>query len=86
MKQIMIGLAFALMATPVVAQQPAATKTVTDKAAVNPERMICKRSSPAGSLIETRRDCHTRAEWNQIAQTARATGQDMVDRAAIGGH
>ncbi|MDQ0836810.1 hypothetical protein [Sphingomonas faeni] len=86
MRQIMIGLAFALVATPVVAQQPSAKTAVTDKAPVKPERMICKRSAPAGSLIETRRDCHTRAEWGQIAQAARATGQDMVDRSATGGH
>ncbi|KQN14133.1 MULTISPECIES: hypothetical protein [unclassified Sphingomonas] len=49
------------------------------------ERRICKRSAPSGSLIETRRECHTRAEWDQIAQAGRAAGQDMVERAARSG-
>lgn len=49
------------------------------------ERRICKRSAPSGSLIETRRECHTRAEWDRIAQAARTEGQDMVERSARSG-
>lgn len=78
-KRMTIGLAFIMMASPSLAQQPAATEP--GKVTAKPERKICKRSAPSGSLIETRRDCHTRAEWDQIAQAARAQGQDMVDRA-----
>ncbi|KQN02650.1 hypothetical protein C8J42_101873 [Sphingomonas sp. PP-CE-1A-559] len=85
-KQVTFGLAFVLATAPAIAQQPATTDKVADKTASKPHPKICKRSAPAGSMIETRRDCHTREEWNEMAQSARATGQDMVDRSAAGGH
>lgn len=45
-----------------------------------PDKMICKRSAETGSMIPTRKECHTRAEWDAIAQSARVAGQEMVDR------
>ncbi|MEG3160624.1 hypothetical protein U1763_08920 [Sphingomonas sp. LB2R24] len=83
MRRTIIGLALLGMTGAVAAQQPAPTQgaNVPPKA----ERKVCKRSAPAGSLIETRRECHTREEWGRIAQAARASGQDIVDRAATGG-
>lgn len=80
---IIIGLAFFT-----TAQSPAAqTLTTTPRAngAAKAERVICKRSAPSGSLIETRRECHTREEWSRIAQAGRAEGQSIVDRAAARG-
>lgn len=82
-ERIAIALAFTLVASPSLAQQPVATEQ--SKVAVKPDRKICKRSAPSGSLIETRRECHTRAEWDQIAQIARAQGQDLIERAAATG-
>lgn len=79
-KRMTMGLALVMMASPLFAQQPTATDAA--KTTAKPERKICKRSAPSGSLIETRRECHTRAEWDQMAQAARAQGQDMVDRAS----
>lgn len=79
MGHIVIGLALLGM---VGTQQPA--PTTQGGATPAAERKICKRSAPSGSLIETRRECHTRQEWDQIAQAARATGQDMVSRASAG--
>jgi hypothetical protein len=84
MKRITVGLAtIAVAASPLFAQQPGSPAPA--KAAAKPERQICKRSAPSGSLVETRRECHTRAEWTRIAQEGRAVGQDVVDRAATGG-
>jgi hypothetical protein len=80
MKRLMVALAMVAAATPVAAQQPAATERST--LAAKTERPICKRSAPSGSLVPTRRECHTRSEWNDIAQSGRAQAQDMVDRAA----
>ncbi|KQM51013.1 hypothetical protein ASE69_06550 [Sphingomonas sp. Leaf208] len=84
MKRIAISLATIVIATSsVFAQQP--EPSAPAKAVAKPERPICKRSAPSGSLVETRRECHTRAEWNRLAQEGRAAGQDVVDRAAMGG-
>ena len=65
-------------AMPSAAAQPAAVPAPG-------ERRICKRSAPSGSLIETRRECHTRAEWDRIAQAARGESQEMVERSARSG-
>ena len=84
MKRIAISLATIVIATSsVFAQQP--EPSAPAKAVAKPERQICKQSAPSGSLIERRRECHTRAEWSRIAQEGRAAGQDVVDRAAMGG-
>jgi hypothetical protein len=82
-RRTVTGMVLLTMAQPLVAQQPPAIAQVG--APAKAERKICKRSAPSGSLIETRRECHTREEWSRIAQAARATGQDMVDRAGSGG-
>ena len=84
MKRIAMGLATIVVGTSAVcAQQPAPAAPA--KAVAKPERQICKQSAPSGSLIETRRECHTRAEWTRIAQEGRAAGQNVVDRATMGG-
>jgi hypothetical protein len=49
------------------------------------DKPICKRFADIGSLIPRRKECHTRAEWDQLAQGARATGQAMADRSRDGG-
>ena len=82
MRHIVIGFALLGMTGAVAAQQPSPAPQGSATPAA--ERKICKRSAPSGSLIETRRECHTRQEWDQIAQGARATGQDMVSRASAG--
>ena len=79
MKRITIGLAFIVTASPLLAQQP--VKAERSKAADRPDARICKRSAPTGSLVQTRRECHTQQEWDQIAQSGRVQAQDMVDRA-----
>ncbi len=83
MRRMITGMLLATMTQALAAQQPPAAPQTGSPA--KPERKICKQSAPSGSLIETRRECHTREEWNRIAQAARANGQDIVDRAASGG-
>lgn len=48
------------------------------------QRPICKRTVETGSLVRGRRECRTSAEWDRIAEAARAGGQNMVDRNASG--
>ncbi|WP_374942485.1 hypothetical protein [Sphingomonas sp.] len=62
------------VASAAVAQQP------QPPSAPKPDKMICKRSAEIGSMIPTRKECHTRSEWNAMAQSARIAGQEMMDR------
>lgn len=52
--------------------------------ATDPNKRICKRTVDTGSLVRGKRVCRTRAEWDRLAEAARAGGQDMVDRHAAG--
>ncbi|WP_347302769.1 hypothetical protein V5740_12305 [Croceibacterium sp. TMG7-5b_MA50] len=80
-----------LMLAPDQAAQPVAASTATEAvqtAAVAAEaettaaanKRICKRSTPTGSMIASRRECRTAAEWDRLAEAARAHGNDVVDR------
>jgi hypothetical protein len=51
-------------------QQAGATKTG--------EPMICRRVQETGSLGRGRRVCHTRAEWDRLAQTQRENSPGMT--------
>lgn len=48
------------------------------------ERRICRKLADTGSLIARKRECRTAAEWDQLAQAARAGGQYLVDQNAGG--
>ncbi len=65
-----------------------ALATGTQGDAVDPqpakEKMICKRTVDTGSLVRGKRECRSRADWDRIAEAARAGGQDIVDRSAGG--
>lgn len=51
------------------------------------ERLICQTMQETGSLARQRRQCFTRAEWDRIAEAARARGQrlqsDMTSAGAV---
>lgn len=64
-----------LVAGSAAAQQPA-PKQPSGKA----EKPICKREAPIGSMIPTRKECHTRAEWDRMARDNRADAQADADR------
>jgi len=71
---IRIATAFVLLAiaTPALAADPdpALTKTATSS---GPSKLRCKRAVVTGSLIETKKECHTEAEWHQITEQGRST-------------
>lgn len=48
------------------------------------ERLICRRMPDTGSLVRTRRQCFTRAEWDRIAETVRRGAQNTVSGLAGG--
>jgi hypothetical protein len=80
MKSIVIALTL-VAAAPLAAQQPAGAAGERKVVSGKPDARICKRSAPSGSLVQTRRECHTRSEWNRLAQAGREQAQDLVDRA-----
>lgn len=54
--------ALACMAAPVAAQNKA--ETAKDKP--DADKLICRSSGETGSRLGGRRECHTKAEWDQI--------------------
>lgn len=48
------------------------------------ERPICRRVQETGSLVRTRRQCFTRAEWDRIAEAVRRGAQNTVSGLAGG--
>ena len=67
--------ACALPAVAATAQEPAGQAVASRD---NDQRLICRRMPDTGSLVRTRRQCFTRAEWDRIAETARRGAQRTV--------
>lgn len=42
------------------------------------DRLICRRLPETGSLVQARRQCFTRAEWDQIAESQRRGAGRMI--------
>jgi len=81
MVMLVAGLAF----TPVAAQafQQVSTKATAARQAQG-ERLICRYVQETGSVARRRRQCFTRAEWDRIAEAARANGTRMMSDHASG--
>ena len=71
---VLVSLA-AACASPATAQDRDGARTA---ARGDDERLICRRMPDTGSLVRTRRQCFTRAEWDRIAETARRGAQRTV--------
>lgn len=44
------------------------------------DKLICKRDVDTGSLVAKKRRCHTRHDWDRIAEAARTNLQYEMDR------
>jgi hypothetical protein len=79
----LLGLAFAatLLTATAQAAEPVATPTpATDTAAQNRmQEIVCRKDKVIGSLISTRKTCHSRAQWAYIDDTNQAFSRDLVD-------
>lgn len=58
------------------ASAPAQRKAAAD----DKDKLICKRDTETGSLVAKKRQCHTRKDWDRIAEAARMNGQYEMDR------
>ena len=73
-----LGAACALTAAHAVAQEPDRRASAGNDG----ERLICRRIPDTGSLVRTRRQCFTRAEWDRIAESAqRGAGRTISELA-----
>jgi len=79
---IRIVTAFALLAiaTPALADPAPQTATTPD-----PNKVRCKREVVTGSLIASKKVCHTEAEWKEVTEQARRDTQQMQSAASAGG-
>ncbi|HET9428704.1 MAG TPA: hypothetical protein VFO69_10130 [Allosphingosinicella sp.] len=82
----LLGVAAGLtLATGTVAAQSTGSGEASTKS--KNERLICQSVEETGSLARRRRQCFTRAEWDRIAEAARARGQrltsDMTSAGAV---
>jgi hypothetical protein len=48
-------------------------------------KVRCKRYTITGSLAQVRKECHTEAEWRQLAEANRSELRNMVNRGAAPG-
>lgn len=56
---------------------PAAAPVVAKDAAAQP-KLRCKRYTETGSLAKVRKECHTDAEWQQLALQGREDAKNMM--------
>ena len=52
-------------------------------AAAKPDRseeIVCRKDKVIGSLISTKKTCHSRAQWAYIDDTNQAFSRDLVDQ------
>jgi predicted secreted protein len=79
----LLGLAFAatLLTTTAQAAEPAATPTPATASAAQDrmQQIVCRKDKVIGSLVSTKKTCHSRAQWAYIDDTNQAFSRDLVD-------
>jgi hypothetical protein len=43
-------------------------------------KMICRKEAPTGSLIRTKKECRTQAQWDALARGSQDMANDLVER------
>ncbi len=77
----LIGLAAATMlATIAGAAETPATPTATVTATPDPmQQMVCRKDLETGSLVRTKKTCHTRAQWAYIDDINQNDSRKLVE-------
>ena len=73
-------MSIALILSIALAAPAAATDSAEPGAAKEP--LICKRETPVGSLIATRKMCLTKTQWRQRSDTGNAIARSLVEDGA----
>lgn len=74
---VLLTAAMAAVAIPAQANDPVPAQNSTLGAEA--DKIICKRELEPGSVIKRKKRCFTKAEWDRIAQAARAGAQHLID-------
>lgn len=78
-----VAIAGVLTATAAIAAEPAAAPAAPAAVeAPKVDRMqqtVCRKDKVIGSLVSTKKTCHTRAQWAYIDDTNQAFSRDLVD-------
>ena len=78
------AIAGVLTATAAIAAEPAAAPAAPAAVeAPQVDRMqqtVCRKDKVIGSLVSTKKTCHTRAQWAYIDDTNQAFSRDLVDQ------
>ena len=71
-----------MLATTAAAAETTAAAVATTAAVAVPDpmqQMVCRKDVETGSLVKTKKTCHTRAQWAYIADTNQRLGRNLVD-------
>jgi len=78
MKQLVV-LALLLTPSAALAQAPSEAAASSARGELDPEQIVCRRQREIGTRIVIRRDCMTRAQWDEHQRLTRQN----VDRAQL---
>lgn len=79
--RILLATALLLGTAPALAQTPA--PAAARPARGSPDEVVCKREVNTGSLIQGKRTCMTRAQWQAQAEAAQASAQRQEELGRI---
>lgn len=65
------------LAAPAVAAEPATTQPVT--AVDKSQEIVCRKEKETGSLVKSKKTCHSRAQWAYIDETNQQQTRTMQD-------
>jgi predicted transglutaminase-like cysteine proteinase len=69
-----------LLGSAAMAADPAPAAGANPATTIDPmQQMVCRRDKETGSLVKTKKTCHTRAQWAYIDDANQAFSRDMVD-------
>lgn len=57
------------------AAEPVATPTLADKS----QEIVCRKEKETGSLVKTKKTCHSRAQWQYIDEVNQTQTRAMQD-------
>jgi predicted transglutaminase-like cysteine proteinase len=76
-------LAIGFFTAPAAAVEPAAAvpapATAAPAATPPTDKLICRRTAETGSLIKTKKACHTKSQWAYIDERNQQLGRAMVE-------
>ena len=65
----------ALVSTAALAAEPAAAPAVSDRS----QEIVCRKEKETGSLVKSKKTCHSRAQWAYIDDTNQQQTRSMAD-------